>query len=97
MKTVKIKKKYFKDLSFMYKDLGLIDSDNQCDPSRVLMSKEDLKILKKTTQEMFKKQYSFFSKKILEINVATHLLNLGPSELAADAIKPGYMILLDKK
>lgn len=95
MKTVKIKKRYYSDLSFMYKDLGLINEKNECNPSNVLMSKEDLKILKKTTENLFKKQYPGILKRRLDAGVAMHLLNLSPSERAKEAIKPGYMIILD--
>jgi len=94
MKIVKIKKRYYKDLPFMYKDLGLIEN-NQCDPSRVLCSTEDLKLFKKATKELFKKQYPFARSIKIESGVAMHLLNLGPSERAKQAIKKGYLIILD--
>jgi hypothetical protein len=94
MKIVKVKKRYFKDLAFLYKDLDLI-INNECNPSRVLMSKQDYRTLKKTTTDLFKKQYPGIRGNKLKASVAMHLLNLGPNEMAGEAVKPGYLIILD--
>lgn len=94
MKTAKIKKKYYKDLSFMYHDLGLIEN-NSCNPSNVLCSKEDYELIKKTIRAEFKKQNPYASKKSLDFSVGMHLLNLGPNEVANQAIRPGYLLILE--
>ena len=94
MKIVKIKKRYYKDLQFMYNDLGLV-KNNECDPSRVLCSSKDLKLFQKATKEVFAKVYSWSTPKSLQSSVSMYLLNLGPSERAKQAIKPGYLIILD--
>ena len=97
MKAVKIKKRYYKDLPFMYKDLGLIDKANSCDPSRVLCSKNDYKLFEKATKDIFMKQHPYTTSKKIEFGVAMHLLNLGPSERVCQAIKDGYLLILDSK
>ena len=97
MRVVKIKKRYYRDLEFMYKDLGLVTESNgrkSVDPSVALMSKKDYAILKKQTFLQFKKEYPYLKKSGLLAEVALYLLNLGPSTLAENGIKPGYMIIL---
>jgi hypothetical protein len=98
MKTVKVKKRYLKDLSFMYRDLGLIykdeDGRDTVDPDKVLMSKEDLKELEKNIKSQLKKENPLCRDVKLESSVNMHLLNIGPNSLAEDAIKKGYMIIL---
>jgi hypothetical protein len=98
MKVVKIKKKYYRDLEFMYKDLGLIEEDENgeksVNPSNVLMSDVDTKILKKTIAQEFKKKYPFCRSIKLQSSIKMYLLNLEPSTVAGKAIKPGYLVIL---
>lgn len=93
MKAVKIKAKYLKDLAFMYKDLGLVEN-NETDPSRVLVSKADAKLMKKNIMLLAKKQKPYLNDKQLKSVVAFEWLNLGPCEIASDAVKEGYLIIL---
>lgn len=98
MKVLKIKKKYYGDLEFMYKDLGLIRKNefgrDSVDPNNVLMSDIDAKTLKKVITEKFKDKYPYLNKIKLEGAVGMYLLNLQPSTVAGKAIKPGYLIVL---
>lgn len=93
MQVVKIKASFLKNLPAMYKELGLIEGD-RVDPSRVFFSQEDYRKLKKATAQKLKSGNPTLSGKSLENAVSMHLLNLGPSELLAKAIKPGYMLVV---
>ena len=98
MRTVKIKAKYYKDLEGMYEELGLVNTTGQrktVNPSNVLMSKQDYTKIKRTLQKNLKKEKPYLSKQMITKSVNNYLLNIGPNELAGDAVKPGYLIILD--
>lgn len=95
MRMVKIKKRYYSDLAFMYHDLGLVKPDNSTSPDKVLISKTDLKKMEVEIRKKFRKQNSLYSKKRIDSAVQFHLCNLGPNDNVGAAIKPGYLIILD--
>lgn len=96
-KVVKIKKRYYTDLEFMYEDLGLVtmkDGKKHVNPSNVLISNEDYKKMKKALKEKLGKS-KFISSKKRDMQVNMHLLNLGPNETLGKGICPGYLIIMD--
>jgi hypothetical protein len=57
------------------------------------MSKEDERVLRKNIIKKFKKEYPTLSTRALMSSVGMYFLNLGPSTLLSDAIKPGYVVI----
>lgn len=97
MKVVKIKKSDLNlHLEDLLKKLGLVEK-KQAYPECLLMSKEDQKVLKNNITKKIKKKYPHISKKNLSAAVGLYWLNLGPSILLTEAIKPGYAVVLDHK
>lgn len=94
MKAYKFKRKYYSDLTLLYKDLGLIH-ENSVDPSKVHCSKADIKIIERELRKAYRKEYPGITKKKLDSAVAMYMLNLGPSERISESIKPGYIIVID--
>jgi hypothetical protein len=94
MKIFKMKKRYYGDLEFMYKDLGLI-KDNAVDPTKVFVSKKDQKLIEKTIAQKFKKQYPYVRKQKLESSVGLYLLNLAPSGKLETVLKDGFIVVLE--
>lgn len=94
MKVYKFKKKYYSDLTLLYRDLGLIH-ENSVDPSKVHCSKVDIRIIKREIRNAYRKVYPGINKRKLESIIAMYMLNLGPSELISESIKPGYIIVQD--
>ena len=95
--VVKMKARYYKDLEFMYEDLGLVkieDGKKTVNPSNVYISSEDYKKMKKTLKEKFKKQNEFSSNKKIEQKLGFYLLNLGPNENMCKGVRPGYLIIV---
>ncbi len=95
MKTVKVTKKMLKlhpqDLLIK---LGAANVEKRrAYPQHVYFSKADYKELRANVQKMAKKEYPYSSKKGLDYAVGMTLLDLGPNETLAEAIKPGYAVV----
>ena len=95
MKTVKLTKNLLKKApSDILIALGAVDSGKkQAFPSHVYFSKEDYAQLRKNTLKLFQKEYPGIRVKRLKTSVEMELLNYGPNELLADAIRPGYALI----
>lgn len=96
MKVVKIKKS---DLNLTLEDLltklKLVQGE-QAFPERLYMSKEDEKVLRKNIIKKFKKEYPGLNNRALMSSVGMYFLNLGPSTLLSNAIKPGYVVISEE-
>lgn len=95
MKVVKITKNMLKahpaDLLIA---LGAVDKNNtHTFPNHVYFSKENYKELKNNIIKQTKKIYPNTSKWFLDNAVETELLNYGPNESLAEAIRPGYALV----
>lgn len=95
MKTVKLKKSDLNlTLENLLKKFKLV-KNGEAYPDRLLMSREDITTLKKNIEKKFKKEYPGLSKAKISSSVGFYFLNLGPSEVLQDAIKPGHVIILE--
>lgn len=100
IKVIKLNKKDYTDLEGLLEKAGLVDKEkNQAFPEKLFISKQDTKKMRAEIFKAFKKKYPFLRKEKLQASAAMYFLNLGPSELAKEAIRPGYAIVLleDKK
>ncbi len=66
---------------------------NICYPQHVYFSGEDYKILRKNLRAKAKKEYPGATAKIITSAVEMELLNFGPNESLAKAIRPGYALI----
>lgn len=97
MKIIKLKKTYLNlTLESLLTKLGLTNGTIAY-PERLHLSKEDAKTLKKNIEKKFKKENPHISKKVLDTSVGMYWLNLGPSHLLSDAIRPGYAIIVNSE
>jgi len=98
LQTVKLKKKWFKNLELLYRELGLIvkeeNGKESCNPSNVYINPKDEVLIRKTLRAEFKKRCLWADTKQLDTSVALHMLNLGPN--TSKAIVEGY-IIIDKE
>lgn len=95
--AIKLKNKWFKDLSVMYKELGLIYTESKterCYPSLVYINPLDAKMFKSVAINEFKKQKPYLSKKQLDLAIGMYLLNLEPS--TSKGVAKGYIIIDSK-
>lgn len=95
MKTIKLTKKMLKmhPADLLIK-LNLVNKEKTIVyPQHVYFSKEDYKELRGNLMAYAKKQVPFSTKRLLDCTVGVDLLNYGPNESLADAIKPGYAII----
>lgn len=90
METLKLKKVHYTDLAKLLTDCGVVKG-KVADPSRVLMSPEDLTLMRKALTATYKKKYSYLGKRRLDSAVAMEMLNLSPSE--CKGVRKGYVII----
>lgn len=92
MRLLKLKKQHYKNLELLLQDAGLVVG-NQAYPSNLHISLVTQKKINKEIKAAFKKQYPGISKRKLDSVTGMHFLNLGPSTILQEAIKPGYAII----
>ena len=98
IKVIKLSKKDYTDLEGLLKKAGLVDEEaGRAFPERLLVSKEDAKKMRSQILKALKKKYPFFRQEKLQASAGMYFLNLGPSEVAADAVRPGYAIVISRK
>lgn len=74
--------------------LGAVDKDNTITfPSHVYFSKEDYRELKQNVRKQARKEFPYATKIGLDSVVGMELLNYGPNESLAHAIRPGYALV----
>lgn len=78
MKTFKIKKKEFGDLTSLYERIGCTHKDRYAFPYHTFVSPKTYKLIEKTIKQQYKKEYPHLNKRRLDSSVGMHLLNLGP-------------------
>lgn len=95
MKVVKVTKKMLKmHPADLLVQLGLVNKEKKLAfPERVYFSKEDYKELKQNLTNYAKKKLTSSSKRIIDYSVGVDLLNYGPNESLADALKPGFALI----
>lgn len=76
MKLVKMKRKYYKNLEYMYEDLGLV-KNNEVDPSKVKVNWDTYKKIKDSLINAM--HLDIYTDRYIELQVEMYLLNLGPS------------------
>jgi hypothetical protein len=96
VKSIKLKKKYYKDLEALLKDAGLVDVEaNRAYPSNLVVNPVDYKKIRREIVKAFKKEYPYSIPRRIQAGVEMHLLNLGPNENVA--VRPGYAIIVQKE
>ena len=95
MKTVKITKKMLKmHPQDLLVELGAVNLEKkQAYPQHVYFSGVDYKQLRQNLNKSARKQYPWLLKKGLDRAVGMELLNYGPNESLAEAIKPGWALV----
>lgn len=95
MKAVKIKKTDLNKGSYdLLVKLGAFDDEiGAAFPSNVYMAKEDYDYLRKATQKLFKKQYSYMPNRGIAAATEWDLLGYGPNQSLQAAIRPGYVLI----
>ena len=95
MKTVKLTKNMLKHHPCdLLVSLGAVDKNNTVTfPSHVYFSKEDYRELRENIRKQAKKEYSNATKTHIDGIVGMELLNYGPNESLAHAIRPGYALV----
>ena len=95
MKIVKITKKMLRMTpSDLLIKLGAVDKQKlQAYPQHVYFSREDYKELRENINKQAKKEFPGATKRGLDSVVGMELLNYGPNETLADAIRPGYALI----
>lgn len=95
IKVIKLKKKDYSDLEGLLERAGLVDKESGLAfPERILISKEDSKKFQKEILRAFKKKNPYIATQRLKASAGMYFLNLGPSELAGNGIRPGYAVVL---
>lgn len=95
MKILKLTKKMLKmhPADLLIK-IGAVDEENKyAYPNFVYFSKSDYKELRKNLKQFAKKSCPETSERLLNYSVNVDLLNYGPNETLAEAIRPGYMLV----
>ena len=95
MKTVKVTKNMLKmHPADLLVKLGAVDKEKKFSyPGYVFFSKEDYKELRENLRNRAKKEFPHANKRGLDSVVGMELLNYGPNESLAEAIKPGYALV----
>lgn len=95
MKTVKITKKMLKmHPADLLVNLGAVDKEKRIAyPQHVYISKEDYKELRKNLKNLAKKSCPGATDHVLTYSIGVDLLNYGPNETLAEAIRPGYALV----
>ena len=95
MKIVKLTKNMLKmhPADLLIK-LGLVDKEKKfAYPQHVYFSKEDYKELSKNLKNLAKKSCPNSSDRVINYSIGADLLNYGPNETLANAIRPGYALV----
>jgi hypothetical protein len=90
MKTIKFKKKWYNRIDLIYTENGLVNEANRCNPSRVYINPADEKLIKRALTALFGKT-KYRSKKMIETDVALHMLNLCPN--TSLGVAKGYILV----
>lgn len=95
MKMVKLTKNMLKCYpADLLVALGAVDNNNTVTfPNHVYFSKEDYYELRSNVRKQAKKVYPNATKMRIDGIVGMELLNYGPNESLAEAIRPGYALV----
>jgi len=96
VKIIKLIKSDYKSLDSFYRRNGLVqevDGRQSVNPSDVYISKKDAKRFKSELAKLAKKRG--MSAHRAKVAVGYEWLNLGPSEVLEDQIKPGFAIVCE--
>jgi hypothetical protein len=92
LKTYKINKRDYTNFEYLLKRVGAVHND-QGFPSHVYWSKADLNKSRAAIKASYKKEFPYMTSKALDYQVGMLMLNLSPSEVAGNGLKPGYMLV----
>lgn len=93
MKAIKLNKRLLnKHPADILIEFGAVDL-NQGFPEHVYFSKEDYQTLKKNLIKKAKKELKGYSNHYIKYAVGVELLQFGPNESLASAIKPGFALI----
>lgn len=98
LKVMKLKKSDYTDLEGLLERAGLVDKKtNRAYPENIFISKEDSKKFLKEITRAFKKKYPYLADNRIKTSAGMYWLNLGPSEVALEGVRPGFALVLERK